>query len=86
MCCGRDPGDRLEWSPPRLGRPPVALAVAALTLATMAGSNVPAAAVGITEPGEWSAKDWVADIVPHLVYGIVTAAVYDTISRPDAAD
>lgn len=68
---------------PRLDGRSIPLAAGALTLAAMAGSNVPAAAVGVTDPKEWSAKDWVADIVPHLVYGIVTAAVYDSISRPD---
>lgn len=69
---------------PRLGPMPLPVAAGVLTLATMAGSNVPATAVGVTDPRQWSAKDWVADIVPHLLYGLVTAAVYDTISRPDA--
>lgn len=70
---------------PRLGPMPVPVSAAALTLATMAGSNLPATALGVTDPREWSAKDWAADIPPHLLYGFVTAAVYDTIRRPDAA-
>ncbi|MFN2557543.1 MAG: hypothetical protein ABR592_11890 [Nitriliruptorales bacterium] len=69
---------------PRVGATSVPVAAGALTLATMAGSNVPATAAGITHPREWSAKDWIADIVPHLLYGIVTAAVFDTINRPDS--
>lgn len=69
---------------PRLGGPSVPVGAGALTLATMAGSNVPATVAGVTDPRKWSAKDWVADLVPHLLYGIVTAAVFDTISRPDS--
>ncbi len=70
---------------PRLGGASVPIGAGALTLATMAGSNVPATVGGVTDPREWSAKDWVADIIPHLLYGIVTAAVFNTISRPDSA-
>ncbi len=69
---------------PRLGSTSVPVAAAALTLATMAGSNVPATAVGVTDPRQWSAKNWAADIVPHALYALVTATVFDTISRPDA--
>ena len=43
----------------------------------MAGSDVPATALGITDPTEWPAQSWASDIVPHLVYGIVTAVAYD---------
>lgn len=69
---------------PRLGRMSVPVAARALTLATMAGSNLTATAVGVTDPRKWSTKDWVADLVPHVLYGFATAAVYDTISRRDA--
>ncbi len=67
---------------PRLGGTPIPLAAGALTLATMAGSNVPATVVGVTDPRQWSAKDWIADIVPHLLYGLVTAAVFDDEDSP----
>ena len=43
--------------------------------AAMAGSNGPMTALGITDPRTWSAADWVSDVVPHLAYGLVTAAV-----------
>ncbi len=32
------------------------------------------AALGISDPRTWSAQDWAADVVPHLAYGLVTAA------------
>ncbi len=69
---------------PRLGGASVPVAAGALTLATMAGSNVPATVAGNTDPREWSTKDWVADIVPHLMYGLITAVVFNTISGPDS--
>jgi hypothetical protein len=43
--------------------------------AAMAGSNGPMTALGITDPRTWSSSDWVSDVVPHLAYGLVTAAV-----------
>jgi hypothetical protein len=50
-------------------------AVAGVT--AMVVSDGPMAALGVTDPREWSAGDWIADAVPHLGYGIVTAAVLD---------
>ncbi|GII22938.1 hypothetical protein Pme01_25350 [Planosporangium mesophilum] len=49
----------------------------AVTLATLAmlGSNVPMTLLRITDPREWSAADWVADVLPHLAYGAVAATV-----------
>lgn len=65
---------------PRSGRPSVPVGAVGLTLAAMAGANVPAVAAGVTDPREWSPQAWAADIVPHLAYGLVTAAVYDAIA------
>ena len=41
----------------------------------MVGSNGPMTLLGITDPRTWSASSWVSDVVPHLAYGLVTAAV-----------
>ncbi len=71
---------------PRLGPVPVPVGAAALTLATMAGTSVPAAATGVTDPRKWSAQEWVVDIVPHLVYGFVTAITYEAFAGAVAAD
>jgi hypothetical protein len=37
----------------------------------MVGANSSMVALGITDPRDWRAADWVADGVPHLAYGIV---------------
>ena len=58
-------------------RPPVALGAAAATVLVLVGANGPMAALGISDPRTWSLQDWAADIVPHLAYGIVTAATLD---------
>lgn len=62
-----DRGER-RWSVP--------LAGVALGLAAMAASDLPMAQTGVSDPREWSRSDWIADLVPHLLYGLVTAAVY----------
>lgn len=65
-------GDRME-------RWPLAAQASALALGAMLAGNVPAAGMGITDPRQWSGTDWLADVVPHAVYGLVTAAAYQSI-------
>ena len=65
-----------------LGRrtaPPAWLAAPLLGAAAMAGSDVPATALGATDPKTWSRTAWISDIVPHLVYGAVTASAFQAI-------
>lgn len=38
-------------------------------------SNGPMTALGVTDPRTWPASSWVSGVVPHLAYGVVTAAV-----------
>ncbi|WP_219975998.1 hypothetical protein [Rubrobacter xylanophilus] len=47
-----------------------------LGLAAMAASDAPAAALGVTDPREWGVEAWVADLLPHLLYGVVTATAW----------
>jgi hypothetical protein len=48
--------------------------------AALVAANGPMVAFGVTDPRTWSAADWVADIVPHLAYGLVT---YATLAATD---
>lgn len=58
----------------RLGlRGPLPLVALVATLGAMAGSNGPMTALGITDPRQWSATDWLSDVLPHVAYGVVTA-------------
>jgi hypothetical protein len=33
-----------------------------------------------SDPAEWTTADWISDLVPHVVYGLVTVAAYEAIS------
>lgn len=52
------------------------LAGSALGIAAMAATDAPMMKMGLTDPRTWSRVDWLADLVPHLGYGMVTAGVY----------
>jgi uncharacterized membrane protein len=51
--------------------------------AAMAATDVPVAALGVSDPRTWSREDWIADAVPHLAYGAVTQAVIAGIPTPE---
>ena len=68
---------------PRLGGLPRPVAGAALGLAAMAASDVPIAATGASDPRTWGTSGWLSDLIPHLVYGWVTAAVFDAVAPRD---
>jgi hypothetical protein len=51
-----------------------------LTLLAMAASDIPATVLGLTNPAEWGTSGWISDLWPHAAYGLVTAAVFETIA------
>jgi hypothetical protein len=55
-------------------------AAAGLGLAAMAASDLPATALGVTDPRTWGAAGWASDLLPHLAYGLATAAVYEALA------
>lgn len=61
------------------------LAGVAVGLVAMLAGDVPGALTGASDPGEWTPADWASTLIPHLVYGLVTAATYETIARKNAA-
>jgi hypothetical protein len=62
-------------------RPPGAAEGALLGGLAMVASNGPMTALGVTDPRSWSKVDWVADIVPHVGYGLAAAATLKLIER-----
>jgi len=64
---------------PSLGNLPAPLAGAGAGLAAMAAGDVPLAVTGVSDPATWGVSGWAADLVPHLAYGLVTAAVFDAL-------
>src|SRR5436190_23132729 len=37
------------------------------------GRRVPMKVLDVSHPSEWTGAEWAADVIPHLVYGVVTA-------------
>ncbi|MFY1696684.1 MULTISPECIES: hypothetical protein [unclassified Solwaraspora] len=64
-------------------RAPVWAATGLLAALAMAGSDAPLTLLKVTDPRQWSAADWASDIVPHLAYGLVAAAVLHRLQHRD---
>ncbi|MDX6245610.1 MAG: hypothetical protein QOE76_3333 [Frankiales bacterium] len=64
-------------------RLPAPLGVALTGAAAMAASDVPVAALGISDPREWSTTDWLSDALPHLAYGLATHSVLTAFERKE---
>ncbi len=60
---------------------PVPLAGVVVGLAAMAESDVPLIMLRVSDPKTWGFSGWFADIIPHLVYGMVTVLTYETLSK-----
>jgi hypothetical protein len=61
------------------GRVPLLIAALAAGGAAMALSDVPATKSGATDPKTWGAAGWIADIVPHVLYGLALAFAFDAL-------
>jgi hypothetical protein len=66
---------------PVLRRLPFGMSAVLLAAAAMAGTDAPMARMGLTDPRSWSSADWLADAVPHLAYGVVTAWALRSFGR-----
>ena len=66
-------GIAAELLNPVIRRLPFPLAAVGIGAAAMAGSDVPMARLGLSDPRSWSTTDWLADALPHLAYGAMTA-------------
>jgi hypothetical protein len=51
-----------------------------LGLGAMAAANAGNVRLGVTDPREWSAADWAADVLPHLAYGLCAALAYEGLA------
>ncbi|EIF00898.1 hypothetical protein [Saccharomonospora glauca] len=57
-------------------RPPVLVGGVVATVAALVGANAPMTVLGVTDPRTWSTSDWLSDVLPHLAYGLATAATF----------
>jgi hypothetical protein len=68
----------------RLGvAPPLPLGAALVGLGAMAATDLSMTGLKVTDPRTWSTKDWLSDLLPHLVYGAVTYATLRALDRDD---
>jgi hypothetical protein len=58
-------------------RPSPAVGAVVATVVVLIGANGPMMALGITVPREGNLDAWLSDVVPHVAYGVVTAATLD---------
>ncbi|MFE9656193.1 hypothetical protein [Micromonospora sp. NPDC006431] len=63
-------------------RIPLPLAAGLLGGGVMATTDGSIAALGVSNPRTWRPKDWLSDIVPHLAYGMATAATWRRLRPP----
>lgn len=60
---------------------PLLFAAPLVGLTAMAASDIPLVSLRVTDPKTWGVSDWLADAIPHLVYGIVTVATHEALSK-----
>ncbi len=65
-------------------RLPTTVGAVATGAAAMALTDGTTTALGVSDPRDWSSKDWVSDALPHLAYGAAVQAVVEAI--PSSAD
>jgi hypothetical protein len=68
---------------PILGQVSTPLAGVAVGLAAMTAADASYAVTGASDPKTWTMADWISDLVPHVLYGLVTVATYEVIARCD---
>ncbi|MGY1839728.1 MULTISPECIES: hypothetical protein [unclassified Modestobacter] len=50
--------------------------------ASSAATNLPVAALGVSDPTTWTRQDWFGDALPHLAYGATVQAVVSGLPTP----
>jgi hypothetical protein len=65
---------------PGLGRMSTPLAGVAVGVVAMTAADASYAVTGASDPKTWTVTDWISDLVPHIIYGLVTVATYETIA------
>lgn len=65
----------------QLDKLPVPLAGIVVGLTAMAASDVPLVATRVSDPKTWGVSGWLADLIPHLIYGFVTVATYEALAE-----
>jgi hypothetical protein len=65
-------------------RAPILVEALVLGGLAMAATDGSMAALGVADPRSWTKADWLSDAVPHLAFGLATAAALRATSRRPA--
>jgi hypothetical protein len=68
----------------RTKRMSLPLASIGVGVAAMAASDVPIIALRASDPKTWGLSGWVSDVIPHLIYGLVTVFSYEVFTKESA--
>lgn len=60
---------------------PLPLAGIGVGLLAMAASDVPLVALKVSNPKTWGVSGWAADVIPHLIYGLVTVSTFEALAN-----
>ncbi|SCL36555.1 hypothetical protein GA0070616_5518 [Micromonospora nigra] len=63
-------------------RMPLTLATALLGGGAMTMADGSMTLLGVTDPRQWRRVDWLADLLPHLAYGMAAAATWNRLRPP----
>ncbi|GAA5066980.1 hypothetical protein HNP84_001046 [Thermocatellispora tengchongensis] len=63
---------------------PLPAAAGGVGVAASVASNAPMTTLRLTDPRKWGLSGWLSDIIPHLGYGLVTAAVVEAMTGRDS--
>lgn len=66
---------------PVVGKSSAPAAGLGLACGAMVATNGPMAVLGVSDPRNWRKVEWASDIVPHVLYGIVTEYTHRVIMR-----
>jgi hypothetical protein len=67
----------------QLDEVPIPVASIGVGLTAMAASDVPLIALRVSNPKIWGVSGWLADVIPHLIYGLVTVTTYEALRNMD---
>ncbi len=67
----------------QLDEVPIPVASIGVGLTAMAASDVPLIALRVSNPKTWGISGWLADVIPHLIYGLITVTTYEVLWNMD---
>jgi hypothetical protein len=68
----------------QFGNVSLPLAGVGVGLAAMAASDIPLVTLKVSDPKTWGFSGWAADLIPHLIYGLVTVTAYEAMKNTDS--